>query len=63
MEIKSNETVLDSDWTVALNCMTIQEAKIVNERIYWLINNYLIKIKDTGWENYIKTLKTIVFGN
>jgi len=50
MKIESNETVIDSDWTNALNCMTIQEAKIVNERIYWLINNYLIKIKDNGWE-------------
>jgi hypothetical protein len=50
MKIKISETVIDSDWTNDSNHLTSEEARIVNERINWLINNYLMKVKDNGWE-------------
>ena len=57
MEIKTSETVIDSDWTILSNNISIQDAKIVNERIHWLIHNYLVKIFDTGWEKLFQDPK------
>ena len=49
-QIKSNETIIDSDWTKPSNHLTRDDAFEVQKRIYWLKTNYLEKLIDKGWE-------------
>ena len=49
-KIKSNETIIDSDWTKLPNHLTREKAFEVQKRIYWLKTNYLKKLVDKGWE-------------
>jgi hypothetical protein len=51
-KIKSNEIIIDSDWTIMSNHLTREDAFEVQKRIYWLQTNYLEKLLSIngGWE-------------
>lgn len=51
-QIKSNETIIDSDWTKLSNHLTREDAFEIQKRIYWLQTNYLKKLLSisNGWE-------------
>jgi|GEM_PF-2552771 len=48
-KIKSNETIIDSNWTNPSNHLTKEKASEIKNRIDWLINNYLEKLAAIDW--------------
>ena len=48
-KIKSNETIIDSDWMNPSNHLTKEKASEVQRRINWLTANYLERLVAISW--------------